>query len=71
MVRGEDGGVGSGGVVVAGERSLLGSRVFGDCDELMKEVMACLVPHEEILKWHDEHTSRLDEYDKQRQAFND
>lgn len=68
MVQGDVVGSGCGG---AGERSLLGSRVFGDCDELMKEVMACLVPHEELLKWQDEHASRLDEYDKQRQVFND
>lgn len=49
----------------------LGCRVFGDCDELIMEVMSCLVPSEELVKWQSEHQSRLDDYNKQRSTFTD
>ena len=43
-----------------------GSRVFGDCDLLMREVMKCIMPADELMKWESDRASRMKKYDKQR-----
>ena len=52
--------------VVDKEQGPLGSRVFGDCDRLMKEVIMKLVEREEIKIWEDEQDIRNEQYAKQR-----
>ncbi|XP_061182508.1 NAD-dependent protein deacylase sirtuin-6-like [Saccostrea echinata] len=44
----------------------LGSRVFGDCDKLMREVMRCVLPKEELTKWEQERDVRMLTYDTKR-----
>ena len=44
----------------------LGSRIFGDCDKLMKEVMLALFDREFVKDWEDERESRMKIYDKRR-----
>ncbi|GFN75450.1 NAD-dependent deacetylase sirtuin-6 [Plakobranchus ocellatus] len=46
---------------------LLGSRVFGDCDILMKQVMSQLLTPEELQSWQGERQSRLVEYKLKRE----
>ena len=43
-----------------------GSRVFGDCDLLMRQVMRCLMPADELTKWETDRMKRMKIYDKQR-----
>jgi len=49
-------------------RAPIGSRVFGDCDLLMKELMKCLLADEERHEWEAELPGRLKEYAQQREA---
>ncbi|XP_078319124.1 NAD-dependent protein deacetylase 1-like [Crassostrea virginica] len=44
----------------------LGSRVFGDCDKLMREVMRRILPKEERVKWEEDRSVRMLTYDTQR-----
>lgn len=44
----------------------LGSRVFGDCDRLMREVVKDLLSPEEISKWEEDRDTRKEMYAKQR-----
>ncbi|GFR75866.1 NAD-dependent deacetylase sirtuin-6 [Elysia marginata] len=44
----------------------LGSRVFGDCDNLMKKVMSLLLPPKELKTWEDGRRARLMEYGLKR-----
>lgn len=44
----------------------LGSRVFGDCDKLMKEVMLALFDTDFVQEWEEERESRMKQYDKRR-----
>ncbi|KAI8772806.1 NAD-dependent protein deacetylase Sirt6 [Biomphalaria glabrata] len=44
----------------------LGSRVFGNCDNLMKEVMKRLMPKAELDQWEASRSSRMKEYSKKR-----
>ena len=44
----------------------LGSRVFGDCDSLMSQVMQHLINHDDLQKWERERTVRMIAYDKKR-----
>nr|XP_022316150.1 NAD-dependent protein deacetylase Sirt6-like [Crassostrea virginica]XP_022316151.1 NAD-dependent protein deacetylase Sirt6-like [Crassostrea virginica] len=44
----------------------LGSRVFGDCDKLMREVMRRILPEEERVKWEEDRSVRMLTYDTQR-----
>ncbi|CAL1541092.1 unnamed protein product [Lymnaea stagnalis] len=46
----------------------LGSRVFGDCDNLMKELMKKILPAEELCRWEAGRTQRMKEYNKMRAA---
>ncbi|GFS24844.1 NAD-dependent deacetylase sirtuin-6 [Elysia marginata] len=46
----------------------LGSRVFGDCDNLMKKVMSCLLPPSELRTWEDGRQTRMMEYSLKRTA---
>lgn len=44
----------------------LGSRVFGDCDSLMSQIMRHLMSHDDLQKWEMEQTVRMRAYDKKR-----
>ncbi|KAL9962741.1 hypothetical protein ACROYT_G031877 [Oculina patagonica] len=44
----------------------LGSRVFGDCDNLMSQVMRHLMSHDALQEWEKERTVRMREYDQRR-----
>ncbi|XP_060065367.1 NAD-dependent protein deacylase sirtuin-6-like [Ylistrum balloti] len=44
----------------------LGSRVFGDCDDLMREVMRCLMDPDEHQLWEDGRADRMKTYDSNR-----
>lgn len=44
----------------------LGSRVFGDCDKLMKEVMLALFGGDLVQEWEDGRETRMKTYDKRR-----
>ena len=44
----------------------LGSRVFGDCDNLLSQIMQHLMNHDDLLKWEMERTVRMTAYDKKR-----
>ncbi|XP_069124844.1 NAD-dependent protein deacetylase Sirt6-like isoform X2 [Argopecten irradians] len=44
----------------------LGSRVFGDCDDLLREVMKCLMDADEQRLWEDAREDRMKKYDAQR-----
>ncbi|XP_062614240.1 NAD-dependent protein deacylase sirtuin-6-like [Saccostrea cucullata] len=46
--------------------STLGSRVFGDCDKLMSEVMKHVLPKEELQDWEARREERLVSYDMKR-----
>ena len=46
----------------------LGARVFGDCDHVMREVMARLIPSEERVRWEGQRGERMREYDCQRKT---
>ncbi|XP_062614239.1 NAD-dependent protein deacetylase Sirt6-like [Saccostrea cucullata] len=43
-----------------------GSRVFGDCDKLMREVMKRILPEEELSKWEQDRDVRMLTYDTKR-----
>ena len=43
-----------------------GSRVFGDCDTLMKEVMGCLLAERELREWEGGRKERMKHYDSLR-----
>ena len=45
-----------------------GSRVFGDCDLLMREVMRYLLSADELTTWDNEKMKRMAQYDKQRKS---
>jgi hypothetical protein len=47
-------------------RSTLGSRVFGDCDKLMSEVMRQVLSKEELQDWEGKREERLVAYDLKR-----
>ena len=49
-------------------RTPIGSRVFGDCDRLMKELMKCLLSDEERHEWEAGLPARLKDYAQQREA---
>ncbi|XP_059141160.1 NAD-dependent protein deacylase sirtuin-6-like [Physella acuta] len=44
----------------------LGSRVFGDCDFLMREVMKHIMPSAELQQWEKDRAERLKIYDSKR-----
>lgn len=44
----------------------LGSRVFGDCDALMRRVMRSILSANELHEWETAQDARLAEYAKQR-----
>ena len=44
----------------------LGSRVFGDCDSLLSQIMQHLMDHDDLQKWETERTDRIMAYDKKR-----
>lgn len=44
----------------------LGSRVFGDCDSLLSQIMQHLIDHGDLQKWEMEQTDRIGAYDKKR-----
>lgn len=44
----------------------LGSRVFGDCDKMMRELMRCVLPGDELKKWEQDREVRMLAYDTQR-----
>jgi len=46
----------------------IGSRVFGDCDTLMRKVMQRMLSAEELRSWEEGREARLVEYTKQRQV---
>lgn len=46
--------------------STLGSRVFGDCDKLMSEIMRNVLPKEELQEWEGGREERLTAYDLKR-----
>lgn len=46
----------------------LGARVFGDCDQVMREVMRNLLSKEERVAWEDARPQRMKHYDKLRVA---
>ncbi|XP_013397093.1 NAD-dependent protein deacetylase sirtuin-6 [Lingula anatina] len=48
-------------------KSQVGSRVFGDCDHLMREVMRCILPQDALQEWEDGREDRMKEYNKQRE----
>ncbi|XP_013417902.1 NAD-dependent protein deacetylase Sirt6 [Lingula anatina] len=48
--------------------SQVGSRVFGDCDHLMREVMRCILPQDALQEWEDGREDRMEEYNKQREC---
>ena len=41
----------------------LGARVFGDCDQVMREVMKYLLSEEERVVWEDAWPLRMNHYD--------
>lgn len=43
-----------------------GVRVFGDCDQVMREVMTLLLPHKEEREWEMGREERMEEYDARR-----
>ncbi len=51
---------------VAGE--VLGSRVFGDCDQLLAEVMKNLLTAEDLQTWEGARQERMTGYDRQRSS---
>ena len=55
---------------VNGQQEQLGSRVYGDCDHLMKEIMKHMLDEEELQEWEEGRTERMDEYTKQRRSPN-
>lgn len=44
----------------------LGSRVFGDCDKMMRELMRSVLPGDELKKWEQDREVRMLAYDTQR-----
>jgi hypothetical protein len=44
----------------------LGSRVFGDCDLLMRKIMKNLLSATELKEWEEGHENRLQDYDRKR-----
>ena len=44
----------------------LGSRVFGDCDSLLSQIMQHLMNRNDLQKWEMERTVRMRAYDKKR-----
>lgn len=44
----------------------VGSRVFGDCDKLMRAVMSEILGEAELKTWEEGRAERMKEYDKQR-----
>ena len=44
----------------------LGSRVFGDCDKLMREVMKYLLSGQDLKNWEDEREQRMKIYNSKR-----
>lgn len=44
----------------------LGSRVFGDCDSLMKKIMSNLLPPQELQEWENGREDRMKDYDSKR-----
>ena len=44
----------------------LGSRVYGDCDLLMREIMKNILPPDDLQDWLDQKEARLAEYDTKR-----
>ena len=44
----------------------LGARVYGNCDQFMKELMKHLLGKEELEEWESEQGQRMTEYDGQR-----
>ncbi|XP_048764192.1 NAD-dependent protein deacetylase Sirt6-like [Ostrea edulis] len=47
-------------------RSMLGSRVFGDCDKLMSDIMRHMLSKEELQDWEGRREERLVTYDLKR-----
>ena len=45
-----------------------GSRVFGDCDTLMKELMRCVLSESELREWEGGRDKRMEHYDSLRTA---
>ena len=45
-----------------------GARVFGDCDQVMREVMNYLLSEEERLAWEDARPLRIEHYDHLREG---
>ncbi len=43
-----------------------GSRVFGDCDNLMREVMKCILSQDALQEWEAGREERMKSYDSQR-----
>ena len=43
-----------------------GCRVFGDCDQLMRDVMKHVLPEAELHKWEEARSDRMLMYDTQR-----
>ena len=48
----------------------LGVRVFGDCDDVMREVMGQMLSEEERLEWERGRSERLKVYSSQRTGAN-
>ena len=49
----------------------LGSRVYFDCDGLMKQIMRDIVEEETLQEWTDGHQQRMEAYSKQRRPLDD
>ena len=43
-----------------------GSRVFGDCDQVKREVMRCLLPERELREWEEGRKKRMKQYNSLR-----
>ena len=44
----------------------MGSRVYGDCDALMREIMKNVMAEDDLKEWEEGREARMEEYDKQR-----
>lgn len=51
---------------VTADGTMIGSRVYGDCDHMMREVMRCILPEDELQEWEDGRDDRMKKYTKLR-----
>jgi len=59
----------AGGLSLEGQqRTCMGSRVFGDCDVLMREILSLLLTTDELREWHNGAEARSLDYSRQRKS---